>query len=125
MAFARDRDYHPPHAYLAWISWNEDDPCRSSTSGGQSGGQSGGRKHKTKRDGEADGDPQDPGAPGRDIDRTERLLDVTAVVVPVVVAVIVGRVVGDRTRMAGGVQLTVIGGHRPHSGRPSRRTSDA
>ena len=57
-------------------------------------------EHETESDGEADRDTQDSGAPGRDIDRTERLLDVTVVVVTVVVTMIVGRVVGDRTSMA-------------------------
>ena len=61
------------------------------------------RHHEAGRRHGAECDPEDGGAPRAHVDRTERLLAVGVIVMPVVVAVVVGRVVGDRIRVSGGV----------------------
>ena len=67
--------------------------------------------------------PEHAGAPGGDIDRSERLLAVGVVVVAMVVAVIVGQVMLDGTGVSGRVAVGVRGAHRPHSRRRSRAPS--
>lgn len=46
------------------------------------------------------------------------------VVVTVLVTVIVGQVEGDRSLMAGCIEVGMVGAHRPHSGRGRRPASD-
>ena len=67
---------------------------------------------------QADGDPHDAGRPGGGVDRAEGIvIPVRVVIVTVVLAVIVGEVMGDSALVARGVGGVVIGGHGRHSGR--------
>ena len=63
------------------------------------------------------------GSPRGDIDRPERFLAVSVVVVAVVSAVVVGQVMLDGAVVPGCVQIRMRGGHRPHSRRRSRAAS--
>ena len=55
----------------------------------------------------AERDAEDRGAPGPQVDGTERLLAVAVVVMAMIVAVVVGRVVGDRICVAGDIAWRV------------------
>jgi len=87
-------------------------------------GRAGGREGEAECDREADEHPDHPGAPRGDIDRAEGLLAMGVVVVPVVLAVVIGRVVGDGARVAGRIEVAVLAAHRRHSGRDRGRSWD-
>ena len=67
------------------------------------------RERETDRDRDPEQDAQHPGAPGRDVDRAERLLAMGVVVVAVVVAVVVGQVMLDGAGVPGRVEIGVRG----------------
>ena len=60
-----------------------------------------------------------PRAPGREVDRAQRLLAVGVVVVAVIVAVVVGRVMRDGAVMSGCVVGVRVCGHRGSNLRPA------
>jgi len=66
------------------------------------------RDHEGDGHGQAQQDAKDPGAPRRTIDRAKRLLAMGVVVVPVLVAVVVDRVMGDGARVTGYVRGVLI-----------------
>lgn len=69
------------------------------------------RRERREEEGEGHGqpeqDPDDPSSPRRDIDRAERLLRMGVIVVPMVVAVVVGRVMGHRAGVTGHVDVVL------------------
>src|SRR5687767_15539054 len=80
------------------------------------------RDHEGDGDGQPEQDAEDPRTPRRAIDRTERLFRMGVVVVPVLVAVVVGRVMGDAAWVAGRIPGVLILCHvltsGPDCGRP-------